>query len=54
MRGAIDLGALAQSKKDQSMATQALANAPAGVGVAVIKNVASKKISFRIRAGSER
>ena len=35
MRGAIDLGALAQSKKDQSMATQALANAPAGVVVDV-------------------
>ena len=35
MRGAIDLGALAQSKKAQSVASQALANAPAGVVVDV-------------------
>jgi hypothetical protein len=35
MRGAIDLGALAQSRKAQSVASDALANAPAGVVVDV-------------------
>ena len=35
MRGAIDLGALAQAKKAQSVASQALANAPVGVVVDV-------------------
>ena len=44
MRGAIDLGALAQSKKDQSMATQALANAPAGVVVDVNEAVFQQKV----------
>jgi putative thioredoxin len=44
MRGAIDLGALAQSKKDQSMATQALANAPAGVFVDVNEEDFQQKV----------
>ena len=44
MRGAIDLGALAQSKKDQSMATQALANAPAGVVVDVNEGDFQQKV----------
>ncbi|MBJ7279542.1 MAG: tetratricopeptide repeat protein [Candidatus Nanopelagicales bacterium] len=44
MRGAIDLGALAQSKKDQSMATQALANAPAGVVVDVNEEDFQQKV----------
>ena len=44
MRGAIDLGALAQSKKDQSMATQALANAPAGVVVDVNEDDFQQKV----------
>jgi len=35
MRGAIDLGALAQARKAQSVATDAVANAPAGVVVDV-------------------
>ena len=44
MRGAIDVGALAQSKKDQSMATQALANAPAGVVVDVNEEDFQQKV----------
>jgi len=44
MRGAIDLGALAQFKKDQSMATQALANAPAGVVVDVNEEDFQQKV----------
>ena len=44
MRGAIDLGALAQSKKDQSMATQAIANAPAGVVVDVNEEDFQQKV----------
>lgn len=44
MRGAIDLGALAQSKKDQSIATQALANAPAGVVVDVNEEDFQQKV----------
>ena len=44
MRGAIDLGALAQSKKDQIMATQALANAPAGVVVDVNEEDFQQKV----------
>lgn len=44
MRGAIDLGALAQSKKDQSMATQALANAPAGVVVDINEEDFQQKV----------
>ena len=44
MRGAIDLGALAQSRKAQSMATDALANAPAGVVVDVNEQDFQQKV----------
>lgn len=44
MRGAIDLGALAQSKKAQSVASQALANAPAGVVVDVSEQDFQQKV----------
>jgi len=44
MRGAIDLGALAQSRKAQSMATDALANAPAGVVVDVSEQDFQQKV----------
>ena len=44
MRGAIDLGALAQSKKAQSVASQALANAPAGVVVDVNEEDFQQKV----------
>lgn len=44
MRGAIDLGALAQSRKAQSVATDALANAPAGVVVDVNEEDFQQKV----------
>jgi len=44
MRGAIDLGALAQSRKGQSVATDALANAPAGVVVDVNEQDFQQKV----------
>lgn len=44
MRGAIDLGALAQSRKDQSVAANALANAPAGVVVDVNEEDFQQKV----------
>ena len=44
MRGAIDLGALAQSRKAQSVATDALANAPAGVVVDVNEQDFQQKV----------
>lgn len=44
MRGAIDLGALAQSRKDQSQASQAVANAPAGVVVDVSEQDFQQKV----------
>ena len=44
MRGAIDLGALAQSRKAQSVASQALANAPAGVVVDVNEEDFQQKV----------
>ena len=44
MRGAIDLGALAQSRKDQSQASQAVANVPAGVVVDVSEQDFQQKV----------
>ena len=44
MRGAIDLGALAQSRKAQSVASDALANAPAGVVVDVNEQDFQQKV----------
>jgi putative thioredoxin len=44
MRGAIDLGALAQSRKAQSVATDAVANAPAGVVVDVSEQDFQQKV----------
>lgn len=44
MRGAIDLGALAQAKKAQSAASQAVANAPAGVVVDVSEQDFQQKV----------
>ena len=44
MRGAIDLGALAQSRKAQSVASDALANAPAGVVVDVSEQDFQQKV----------
>jgi putative thioredoxin len=44
MRGAIDLGALAQAKKAQSVASQALANAPVGVVVDVSEQDFQQKV----------
>jgi putative thioredoxin len=44
MRGAIDLGALAQSRKAQSVASDALANAPAGVVVDVNEEDFQQKV----------
>lgn len=44
MRGAIDLGALAQSRKAQSMANEAVANAPAGVVVDVSEQDFQQKV----------
>ena len=44
MRGAIDLGALAQARKAQSVATDALANAPAGVVVDVSEQDFQQKV----------
>jgi putative thioredoxin len=44
MRGAIDLGALAQSRKAQSVASEALANAPAGVVVDVNEQDFQQKV----------
>ena len=44
MRGAIDLGALAQARKAQSVATDAVANAPAGVVVDVIEQDFQQKV----------
>jgi putative thioredoxin len=44
MRGAIDLGALAQSRKAQSVATDAVANAPAGVVVDVNEQDFQQKV----------
>ena len=44
MRGAIDLGALAQSRKAQSVATEAVANAPAGVVVDVNEQDFQQKV----------
>ena len=44
MRGAIDLGALAQSRKAQSVASKALANAPAGVVIDVSEQDFQQKV----------
>jgi putative thioredoxin len=44
MRGAIDLGALAQSRKAQSVATDAVAKAPAGVVVDVSEQDFQQKV----------
>ncbi len=44
MRGAIDLGALAQARKAQSVATEAVANAPAGVVVDVSEQDFQQKV----------
>ena len=44
MRGAIDLGALAQARKAQSVATDAVANAPAGVVVDVNEEDFQQKV----------
>ena len=44
MRGAIDLGALAQSRKAQSVASDALANAPTGVVVDVNEEDFQQKV----------
>ena len=44
MRGAIDLGALAQSRKAKSVATDAVANAPAGVVVDVSEQDFQQKV----------
>lgn len=44
MRGAIDLGALAQARKAQSVATDAVANAPAGVVVDVNEQDFQQKV----------
>jgi putative thioredoxin len=44
MRGAIDLGALAQAKKAQSVASQALADAPVGVVVDVSEQDFQQKV----------
>jgi len=44
MRGAIDLGALAQSRKAQSVASDSLANAPAGVVVDVNEEDFQQKV----------
>ena len=44
MRGAIDLGALAQARKAQSVATEAVANAPAGVVVDVNEQDFQQKV----------
>ena len=44
MRGAIDLGALAQSRKAQSVVSDALANAPAGVVVDVNEEDFQQKV----------
>ena len=44
MRGAIDLGALAQARKAQSVATDAVANAPAGVVVDVSEQDFQQKV----------
>ena len=44
MRGAIDLGALAQSRKAQSVASDALAHAPAGVVVDVNEEDFQQKV----------
>lgn len=44
MRGAIDLGALAQARKAQSVASDALANAPAGVAVDVNEQDFQQKV----------
>ena len=44
MRGAVDLGALAQARKAQSVATDALANAPAGVVVDVSEQDFQQKV----------
>jgi len=44
MRGAIDLGALAQSRKAQSLASEALANAPAGVVIDVNEQDFQQKV----------
>jgi len=44
MRGAIDLGALAQSRKAQSVASEALANAPAGVVIDVNEQDFQQKV----------
>ncbi len=44
MRGAIDLGALAQARKAQSVASEVLANAPAGVVVDVNEQDFQQKV----------
>ena len=44
LRGAIDLGALAQARKAQSVATDAVANAPAGVVVDVSEQDFQQKV----------
>ena len=44
MRGAVDLGALAQARKAQSVATDAVANAPAGVVVDVSEQDFQQKV----------
>jgi putative thioredoxin len=44
MRGAIDLGALAQARKAQSVATDAVTNAPAGVVVDVSEQNFQQKV----------
>jgi len=44
MRGAIDLGALAQARKAQSVASEVLANTPAGVVVDVNEQDFQKKV----------
>ncbi len=44
MRGAIDLGALAQARKAQSVATEAVAKAPAGVVVDVSEQDFQQKV----------
>jgi putative thioredoxin len=44
MRGAIDLGALAQARKAQTIATDAVANAPAGVVVDVSEQDFQQKV----------
>jgi len=44
MRGAIDLGALAQARQAQSAANSALANAPSGVVIDVNENDFQQKV----------